>query len=246
MGWPARLWLVRHGESEGNLADRRAHEEGLGTVDVADRDPDVALTALGERQARALGERLAALGGDGPQVVVSSPYVRARRTAELAVAAAGLDVPVLLDERLRERDLGVLDGLTGRGIRERLPDEAERRARLGKLYYRPPGGESWVDVALRVRAVLTDLRREHADRRLLVTTHQAVVMVFRYVLEGLTEDEVLAVDRRVQVANTAVTAYEGDGDRVRLLAFNDADHLGDVGEDVTAEPGTEARAHAGA
>ena len=58
------------------------------------------------------------------------------------------------DERLRERDFGAFDGMTGAGIREQYPDEAKRRDLLGKFYYRPPGGESWADVALRVRSLL--------------------------------------------------------------------------------------------
>ena len=58
------------------------------------------------------------------------------------------------DERLRERDFGAFDGMTGAGIREQYPDEAKRRDLLGKFYYRPPGGESWADVALRIRSLL--------------------------------------------------------------------------------------------
>ena len=44
--------------------------------------------------------------------------------------------------------------MTGAGIREQYPDEAQRRDLLGKFYYRPPGGESWADVALRIRSLL--------------------------------------------------------------------------------------------
>ena len=247
-GWPRTLWLVRHGESEGNVADRAAQASGLGVIDVPARDPDVALSPLGERQARALGTRLARLAPDErPDAVLSSPYVRARRTAELAVAEAGLDLPVHLDERLRERDLGVLDGLTGQGIRERMPEEAQRRARLGKIYYRPPGGESWLDVALRLRTVLEDVRRDYAGQRLLVATHQAVIMVFRFVLEGLSEEQVLEIDGSVQIGNTAVTTYADAGNgRLELRGFNETDHLEDVGAPVTQEPPAEQRAHAGA
>ncbi len=64
---------------------------------------------------------------------------------------------VLTDERLRDRELGILDRLTRLGVKTRYPDEAERRLWLGKLYYRPPGGESWADVALRLRSILDEL-----------------------------------------------------------------------------------------
>jgi len=54
------------------------------------------------------------------------------------------------DERLRDRDQGILEFLTRRAIITSYPAEAERRGRLGDFYYRPPGGESWADVALRL------------------------------------------------------------------------------------------------
>ena len=65
--------------------------------------------------------------------------------------AGGAPRPVL-DERLRERDLGLFDGMTGQGIKDTYPEEAARRSAMGKFYYRPPGGESWTDVVLRVRS----------------------------------------------------------------------------------------------
>ena len=138
------------------------------------------------------------------------------------------------DERLRERDFGAFDGMTGAGIREQYPDEAGRRDLLGKFYYRPPGGESWADVALRIRSLLATEGLRHDCERLLVVAHQAVIMVFRYVLEELTEQELLAVDKEEQVANASLTRYERDdaGD-FRLIAFNEVEHLVAEDEDVT-------------
>ena len=143
--------------------------------------------------------------------MLSSPFARALTTAQLATK--GLDVRVRTDERLRERDFGAFDGMTGAGIREQYPDEAGRRDLLGKFYYRPPGGESWADVALRIRSLLATEALRHDCDRLLVVAHQAVIMVFRYVLEELTEQELLAVDKEEQVANASVTRYELDEDR---------------------------------
>ena len=59
--WPARLWLVRHGESAGNVARKRAEDSGVSMIDIADRDMDVPLSTLGQKQARALGQRHDAL-----------------------------------------------------------------------------------------------------------------------------------------------------------------------------------------
>ena len=218
------LVLVRHGESVGNLADAEARSRGAGRLDLDTRDPDTPLSERGRRQATVLARHVGAAEGHRPDVILSSPYARAAETARIVAAAVGLD-PVL-DERLRERDLGVFDGLTGVGIREHHPEEAARRARLGKFYYRPPGGESWTDVALRVRHVLLDLAHTHADRRVWVFTHQAVIMSFRLVLEGLDEAALLDVDRNEPLGNCSLTRYRrSDGGSLELATFADARHL---------------------
>jgi broad specificity phosphatase PhoE len=226
-GFPSALWLVRHAESAGNVANVAALRDARHELDLAERDMDVALSPLGQRQAEALGSWLDGLDRP-PDVVWSSPYRRAIDTATIALRTAGLDVPVVCDERLREREFGILDRLTKAGIEARHPEQAAARAFLGKFFHRPPGGESWADVATRVRSVLTDLRLDHDGERVVVVAHQAVVLVWRYVLERMTEGQVLAVDREVEVENTAVTTYLGDGAaRPELQDFNDVSHLAD-------------------
>ncbi|WP_330473703.1 histidine phosphatase family protein [Terrabacter sp. C0L_2] len=231
----AELVLVRHGESVGNVADDDARRRGAGRLELDTRDPDTPLSERGERQAQVLARHVATGEADAPEVVLSSPYARAASTAHVVASAVGLD-PVL-DERLRERDLGILDGLTGVGIRETLPDEAERRARLGKFYYRPPGGESWTDVALRVRHVVRDLAQVYPDRRVWVFTHQAVIMSFRLVLEGLDEQSLLDVDRNEPLGNCSLTRYRRrDGASLELVSFADTRHLDVSAVESTREP----------
>jgi broad specificity phosphatase PhoE len=230
------IWLVRHGESLANVADARAQETGAGRLELDVRDPDVELSDTGRAQAEALGRWLGALPEDErPTAVLSSPFTRARTTAELATKELGIRLRT--DERLRERDFGAFDGMTGAGIREQFPDEARRRDLLGKFYYRPPGGESWADVALRIRSLLATEGLRHDCERLLVVAHQAVIMVFRYVLEELTEQELLEVDREQQVANASLTRYERDADGgFGLVSFNEVGHIEAEAEDVTEEP----------
>lgn len=240
LGWPEQLWLVRHAESNGNVADLAAQRAGAGRLDLDIRDPDVGLSPTGEGQAAALATWMGeAASQDRPTMALCSPYVRAASTA--AIALDGLDVPIRFDERLRERDLGILDGYTRDGIIEHFPDEAERRRKLGKFYYRPPGGESWADVAGRVRSVVTTLRLEHAGQRVMVFSHQAVLLVFRYVLEGLSEQQVLDIDGREPMANAGVTTYrwsEGDlPDGMRPVELNRVAHVVAEGEPVTKEQG---------
>jgi len=98
-------------------------------------------------------------------------------------------------------------------------EEAERRAHLGKFWYRPPGGESWADVAQRVRDVLRDLRLDHAGRHLLVVSHDVPILMHRYVLEALTPEE--AVGLSGQVRNCALTVYRGRAHGMDLEVFND-------------------------
>jgi broad specificity phosphatase PhoE len=214
--------LVRHAESVGNLARDLAEANGEALIDIAMRDMDVPLSPRGAEQAAQLGEWIAE--SMAPTVVYSSPYVRAAETARLASDTLAQVGPVVLDERLREREFGVLDRLTRVGIEARFPDEAAARGRVGKFYYRPPGGESWCDVALRVRSFLDTVAREHAGEEVVVVAHEVVVYLFRYVLERLTEADVLALGRATDLANCSVTQYElaGDAgaDALELVGFN--------------------------
>ena len=138
-GLPSTLWLVRHGQSEGNVAHSTAEAAGATAIQIEGRDVDVPLSALGERQALALGAWFARQPQERrPTVVLSSPYARARRTAQLVADAAGL-TPFdsrSSDERLREKEFGALNRLTRAGILVHFPEEARRRAEIGKFYYR--------------------------------------------------------------------------------------------------------------
>lgn len=202
----------------GNVAAREAAAAGREEIDIDVRDADADLTHHGRRQAETVGAWLATLRADQrPEVAVVSPYLRTRRTAEIALQRLGADMPVRLDERIRDRELGVLDRLTAIGVEARYPAEAAARHKLGKFYHRPAGGESWADVLLRVRSALSDLRADYPDQRLLVVTHDVVVLLFRYVIEGLDEAGVMDISRRISPVNCGVTSYELDAERGLVL-----------------------------
>src|SRR3954471_4419869 len=245
--WPAKLWIVRHGQSAGNVARDAADAAGLGMIDLDLRDVDVPLSDLGHRQADALGRWFAALPeGERPEIVLTSPYVRAQQTAEAICAAGGAVVGAkgpVKDERLREREFGLWDRLTTAGVREKFPEQAEQRNLLGKFYHRPPGGESWADVILRLRSALDTISLHHADRRVLIVCHQVVVMCMRYILEGMDEAEVLAIDRTSSVVNCGVCEYDFEPDDAAmcvptLVRYNHAAPLTQEDAPVTAEPET--------
>jgi probable phosphoglycerate mutase len=243
--WPSRLWIVRHGESSGNVARDRAHAAGLDRIDIAERDVDVPLSEMGADQARALGRWFAALPPDArPEVVLSSPYLRARQTAHLIGEMGGLvegTPSPCIDERLREREFGILDRLTSQGIRELHPEQAEFRKLIGKFYHRPPGGESWCDVILRLRSALDTLSLHHAERRVLIVGHQVVVLCLRYLLENLDEAQILEIDAKGDVVNCGVTEYafepaEGHDGALKLARYNFTAPLERAGAPLTSAP----------
>ena len=243
--WPQTLMIVRHGQSAGNVARDAAEAARQVMIDLATRDADVPLSARGERQAQALGDWLRRLPpGERPNVILASPYVRARQTAILALDRMGVveaEEMLVIDERLREKEFGILDRLTNYGVAEKFPDQAEFRRLLGKFYHRPPGGESWCDVILRLRSVVDTIAREYRRERVLIVSHQVVVLCFRYLMERMTEAEILAVDRDNLIANCSVTAYEFDPNagrqgKLSLKLFNFVAPIEEAGEEVTRQP----------
>jgi broad specificity phosphatase PhoE len=228
------LWLVRHGESVANVAASEAERSGSEAIEVAYRDADVPLSERGVEQAEALG---AWLEQNHPAAVYCSPYLRARQTLETGLTAAGSEAAFTIDERLRDRELGILDLLTSRGVDARFPTEAARRRWLGKFYYRPPGGESWADVAGRIRSFLGDVV-DRTEGPVLIGAHDAVITLFAYVCCGMTEQEVLDFSLTHPVANATVTRIDRAEDGTWTLAsFAEADHLEQEGAPQTLHPG---------
>jgi broad specificity phosphatase PhoE len=233
------LWIIRHGQSAGNVARDAADLAGLERIALEHRDVDVPLSELGRTQADALGDWFARTSSDRPAIILTSPYLRARQTAD-AIGAHLEDVVVCTDERLREKEFGILDGLTTIGVRSHHPEQASFRATLGKFYHRPPGGESWVDVIFRLRSMLDTISLHHGGQNVLIVAHQVVVLCLRYIIEYMDEAEILEIDKAGDVANCSVTEYRfrpngGDG-RLELLHYNSVQALTQEGSDITAEP----------
>ncbi|HVE52725.1 MAG TPA: histidine phosphatase family protein [Ramlibacter sp.] len=245
--WPQILWIVRHGQSAGNVARDAAEAAGHAWINVEHRDIDVPLSDLGVEQSLALGRWFGTLPApERPQVVLASPYVRAAETARLLMQEAGLqagrDVRLRVDERLREKEFGILDRLTKHGIRERYPELDEQRSHVGKFYFRPPGGESWCDVILRLRSLTEMVAREHGGQRVLVVAHQVIVNCMRYLVENLDEARILDIDRTADVPNCAVTSYRLDpaGNALAPDLVNFIAPLLQAGAPVTVAPDAQA------
>jgi broad specificity phosphatase PhoE len=245
------LWLVRHGESTANVAAADAEARGQEMIEVDHRDADVPLSDLGRQQARRLGDELVDRGiDDVPTTVWTSPYRRARETFEVAASQAGFEAShTTVDERLRDRELGILDRLTRRGVNARFPDEAARRQWLGKFYHRPPGGESWADVMLRLRSVIPEATSTRSgrettddadgrDHRVLLVTHDVIVTLTVAICLGWDEEQLLAFTKDNVVQNASLTrlSRRGADHPWQLDEFSAVEHLAD--DEVTSHPGS--------
>ena len=238
----SELWLVRHGESIANIAATQAERDGAEVIPIDIRDADVPLSSTGEEQADAFGRWMAEHRAD-IDLFYASPYVRARQTLLRALDASGdgsggdgARAWVVVDERLRDRELGILDLLTRTGVARRHPEETERRRHLGKFYHRPPGGESWADVALRLRSFLSDVLGR-PERSAIVVAHDAVVMLLLYLLLPLEEEALLEFAASHTVLNASVTHLARSDSGWTLDAFADVAHLQEEGAPVTVHPG---------
>ena len=217
-------------------------------IELAWRDIDVPLSELGVAQSEALSDWFMKMApADRPDIVLCSPYLRARETARLIAvkgSTAAEAVALRVDERLREKEFGILDRLTKLGITQKHPELAEQRAHVGKFYFRPPGGESWCDVILRLRSLLEMITREYPGRRVLVVAHQVVVNCMRYLIEQMDEEKILDIDREGDVPNCAVTLYrappqKADGEKSRPMQLELVNFLAPLRErdtPVTSAP----------
>ncbi len=219
--WPSELVLIRHGQSERNVAKDAARLAGdkVSYVDAV-RDQDTPLTAIGSGQALAIGVNLRS--NPAYDIILVSPYLRTRQTAQLIMAGLGYKPDYFIDERLREIEFGLIDGLTAQGLAAKYPEELMRKRKEGKYWYRPPGGESRPDVALRVHSLLGTITREYTGKRVLVVCHSVVVLVFRRLLERWNEEQYMQVDRENDVKNCSLTTYEEEAStgRLRLKEYN--------------------------
>ncbi|WP_109523401.1 histidine phosphatase family protein [Nocardia aurea] len=221
-GPAALLYAVRHGQSTVNAGIRPA------TPADAD-DMRIELTELGRRQAAAFGRWLASRpAARRPELVLCSPYLRAVTTWQLAAAefeAAGVDLPCLeVHDQLYDRHRGERARLSISEVRERFPQEfaAEQADPLG---FRPPGGESFHDVATRLGDVAARIERDRQHRSVLIVAHDAVVLMLRRILEKLRDDEILAIAEDGLAGNASVTTWERDERGFRLMSYDERAHL---------------------
>ncbi len=191
------ILLVRHGETEWNLVGR-----WQGTTDIP-------LSDNGRAQARELGERLR---GHGIARVFASNLSRARETAEIVTATLDLNVPVVVDARLRERGYGCFEGLTRDECAARFPDAWEKYQIDRRVV--PPDGESQTAIITRVMAVMREIASVADlpdDASVLVVSHGGSIRSFVHAAVGV----LLA-----PLGNGALVRLTFEDGRFRLLEGN--------------------------
>jgi 2,3-bisphosphoglycerate-dependent phosphoglycerate mutase len=185
-----KLVLIRHGQSIWNLQNRFT-----GWIDVP-------LSAQGVEEARAAAVKL---GGIKLDVAYTSALTRAQETLRIIMDSIALEVPVIRDKALNERDYGDLSGLNKAETAAKYGDE---QVHIWRRSYdvAPPGGESLKDTRARTlpffeRAIMGDIRQ---NKSVLVVAHgnsnRSIVMA----LEDLSPEEIV----KVELATGAPVVYE--------------------------------------
>jgi broad specificity phosphatase PhoE len=198
-----KLIAVRHGETEWNVELRET-----GHLDSP-------LTPRGIQQAQALGHRLKGMGFDA---LYASDLRRAVQTAEIIGAINRK--PVQLEPGLRERHMGVFQGLTRDEISEKYPEQMATYERIGFLDI-IPGGESAQERTDRSVWVLTELASRHPEQTIVVVTHGGFLTGFLGFVLGIP----FSNGRRFRKENASFNAFEYLEPNWYLQTWNDISHL---------------------
>ena len=206
---PTRLFVLRHGQTAWNAQARiQGHL-------------DMPLNAVGRWQA----ERLAkALQGEELAAVYASDLARARETAE--PLARCLQLPVVMDLRLRERHFGRFEGQTYEDIEATWPEEAARW-RQRDPDFGPGGGERLIDFYERSVQAATLLARRHPGRTIALVAHGGVLDCLYRAALGID----LQVPRSWPVANAVINRLLWTPQGLSMLSWHDAAHLEGVAGD---------------
>jgi ribonuclease H / adenosylcobalamin/alpha-ribazole phosphatase len=202
-GEPTVTLLLRHGQTPMSVQRRYAGRS------------DVPLTDVGVQQAAAAAKRLASAGLD---VIVTSPLLRAMRTAQEVAAVTG--AAVVTDDGFRETDFGAWEGLTFTEVRERWPSKVTTW--LADPDAAPPGGESFAEVSTRVTAALHRVLADREGQTVLIVSH--VTPIKTLVAAALLAPPAALYRMHLDVAALCEIDWYADGPAV-LRSFNDTSHL---------------------
>ena len=174
--------LIRHGETEWNSQKRM---QGHSNSD---------LSSVGQAQIQALGQWMKNVPFD---LIYSSDSLRAKQTAEAITQFSGHELQ--FDQRLREKNLGVFEGLTSEEARERHP-EVFRLFKTAGSKYVIDEGESTQQLQDRALEIVDEIRIKHPEERVLLVTHGGFIRVVMKHSLGLS----LETPTRFLIRNTGL------------------------------------------
>lgn len=205
----ARLLLVRHGQTASN-----AQARFMGQLDIP-------LDEVGHAQAQAVAQRLAA---ERPAAIYSSDLVRARETASAIQSAIDSGVPLKIDTRLREINLGDWQGRTYAELREQDP-QALVKWETGRTEFAAPNGETLSEFAARVQAAYRDICFAHSDDTAIVAAHGGVLQVL------ITQALALPLEAywKISISNASLSELRVFDAGAMLHLLNDVGHLPPAG-----------------
>lgn len=210
MSWPSILCLVRHAESFGNTIDvdsRAAHE--LATWKYP-------LTEFGRNQAKITSDYLHNTYGSF-DVYYTSYYLRAKETMQILYPERERFYE---DPRLAEAQRGIYHTMTRDQIAAKYPEELARKEREGLYHYRPPGGENWPDIEMRVHSFLGTLIRDCSDKKVLIVVHGHWLVLFERLIQHFGIEEAVERYKQGVVENASVTTYASVDEHLQKTSYS--------------------------
>jgi len=199
-----RVLFVRHGETVSNVEHRYMGQD------------DSPLTPTGIAQAEAVAKRLAGCQVDA---IYSSDLGRAARTSQIISRACR--IPVVLDERLRERHAGLLQGELEADARKKHAKVFAEIERMGADYVYPGGGESGVQIEERMVSFLDEVRENHSGETIVAVTHGGTLRVLLWHILKFPYHSIF----RIRSDNTSISAFSSSQEQWILEFWNDTAHL---------------------
>lgn len=164
-----KIYYVRHGQTDWNLARKMQGGE-------SERE----LNETGIEQARETRELLKNTKYD---LIISSPMRRAEQTTN--IINEGNDIPIIIDERIRERKLGEIEGHI-------ITEEMEEQIWNYNLNYNIPGGENLHEFEKRILKFLEEIKQKYSDKTVLIVAHGGVGKIIKAYLYGMPESKKLS------------------------------------------------------
>lgn len=202
---PTTIYFVRHGET---ILTPTRKFSGTGAL-----DPE--LTADGLAQAERVAAEVAKLE---PEVLISSPLKRARQTADAIARATGLSV--IDDTDWYELSFGSWDGKSIEEVKAETPEDYQ--AWVNSSSYRPGGGESYDEAALRIDAAMEKVLSQYPGQKVVVVTHNGVIKSAANLAIGGPNDGVFHMDA-TPCSISSISLWPSDGLRA-LRSFNERGH----------------------